>query len=232
MTRPLLFDLGCAQGGAAVGYYRAGFDVIGFDVVVQPRYPFSFVQADALDILADLVRYGGYAGREPVAVHASMPCQRWSTQTKRNGTQHRHPDLVGPVRELLQEWGGPWVMENIPAAPLREPVLLCGVALGIVYSGHWLKRHRHFEANVPLKGSGCGCKPGLTYMDVTGGGPTSKPRTDGGGGRPPKGTAAQVRALMGMPWATKTGCNEAIPPLYTEFVGGQVLAHLQAAAAA
>lgn len=218
-----------------MGYHRSGFDVIGFDVLVQPRYPFSFAQADAIEVLEQLLVYGSYEGiPAPAAIHASMPCQRWSTQTKQHGPEvvASHPDLIGPVRELLQAWGGVWVMENIPAAPLRRAVLVCGAALGLTHDGYWLKRHRHFEFSSLLsRGTGCGCHPGMRFLDVTGGGPTTRPRLDGGGGRPHKGTAEQVRSIMGMPWATKGGCNEAIPPAYTEFVGRQLLYLLERQAA-
>lgn len=77
--RPLCLDLFCKQGGAGMGYFQAGFDVIGFDVERQPKYPFTFIQGDALDVLRSLV--GGRTGRtnEFALIHASPPCQAYTT---------------------------------------------------------------------------------------------------------------------------------------------------------
>ena len=138
--RPRLLDLFCGAGGAAVGYYRAGWDVVGVDIAPQPNYPFRFVRADALDFLSD-------HGREYSATHASPPCQRYSTMT---ADPSRHPDLIAPVRQLLIDTGGPWVIENVPQAPLIDPVILCGssFALGV-------RRHRAFESSVPISERPC-----------------------------------------------------------------------------
>ena len=226
-SRPRLLDLFCGAGGAAMGYHRVGFEVVGVDIKPQPRYPFEFVQADALDIL-NWWEPGHYA-----AIHASPPCQRWSTATKRNGTEGEHPDLIGPTRELLEATGLPYVIENVVGAPLRDPITLCGSLFWLHADGYWLKRHRLFECSFPVRVRACGCRAASTFnrrriMDVTGGGPTHKPRTDGGGGRPYKGTADQARRIMGIDWMTKAELNEAIPPSYTEFIGTQLMAHLDA----
>lgn len=216
--RPRLLDLCCGVGGAAMGYWLAGFDVLGVDLDKQPRYPFAFVQADALEFLCSLPNTGhGFA-----AIHASFPCQRFSTATKRNGTELDHPDLITPGRELLQSFGVPYVLENVVGAPLVEPVTACGTSLNLHFDGFRLRRHRLFESSVDLSGvfEPCSCKRStLPVLDVTGGGPGTAPRLDGGGGRTYKGTADQARAIMGIPWATKTELNEAIPPAYTLRVG-------------
>lgn len=218
--RPRLLDLYCGVGGAAMGYYLAGFDVLGVDLAPQRRYPFPFVEADALAFLRSLPTTGhGFA-----VVHASPPCQRFSTATKRNRTELDHPDLIAPTRELVQALGVPYVIENVVGAPLVETVTACGTSLRLRHDGYRLQRHRLFESSVDLSGvfPPCGCSAGANagpVLDVTGGGDTKKPRTDGGGGRPRKGTADQARAIMGIPWATKTELNEAIPPAYTLRVG-------------
>lgn len=228
--RPLLLDLFCGAGGAAMGYHRAGFDVVGVDIDPQPNYPFAFIQADALAFLSNAGFF--LAGFD--AIHASPPCQRFSTATKRNGTQDEHPDLIGPTRELLEQKGLPYVIENVMGAPLFQPLLLCGSAFHLGADGYRLKRHRLFERSwAPGGDSLCRCHlDSRPVMDVTGGGPTRKPRADGGGGRPYKGTADQARRIMGIDWMTKRELNEAIPPAYTELIGLQLLAHIRQEVAA
>ena len=238
VRRPRLLDLFCGAGGAGMGYHRAGFDVVGVDINLQPNYPFEFWQDDAIRLLTVMDESWLYDGAFD-AIHASPPCQAYSDLAYRNGNADDHPRLIEPVRELLQAIGLPYVIENVEGAPLLDPVTVCGTERGLVCDGYRLRRHRLFETNWPLVGRGCACtwksagKPDpawaslLPVMDVSGGGPTHKPRTDGKGGRTYKGTADQVRRIMGMPWATKAECNEAVPPAYTELVGAQLLHHIQ-----
>ncbi len=135
----------------SVGYHAAGFDVTGVDLAAQPYYPFPFVQADALTLDSELL-----AGFD--VIHASPPCQLYSTATPAH-RRAAHPDLVGPVRNRLVEAvasrgaaGGPWayVIENVPGAPLANPVTVCGDSLRL-----GVRRHRLFESNVPLTGTPC-----------------------------------------------------------------------------
>lgn len=228
--KPRLLDLFCGAGGAAMGYHRAGFEVVGVDIKAQPNYPFEFVQDDALALLSTFDPHSrGWWDEPPFdAIHASPPCQRYSTATKRNGTQDEHPDLIGPTRMLLESTGLPYVIENVEGAPLRDPILLCGSDFELAVDGYWLKRHRLFECSWWKQYLRMPCfHPDFPVLDVTGGGPTKKPRTDGAGGRPYKGTADQARRIMDINWMTKAELNEAIPPAYTEFIGEQLLSHLK-----
>src|SRR6476659_6309400 len=128
-------DLFCGSGGAAMGLYRAGFSIVGVDLFPQPKFPFEFIQGDALTYPFDGFDF----------VWASPVCKKFSSATRTAGTSHLWPDQIAPIRERLIEWGGPWIIENVPGAPLRDPVSLCGAMFGLkVY------RHRLFESNVPL----------------------------------------------------------------------------------
>lgn len=210
MTRPRLLDLGCCQGGASLGYYRAGFDVVGVDISPQAKYPFEFHQADALEYLA-------HHGSEFDAIHSSMPCQGYSETQKLHGKLW--PKLIEPTRFILLGMKHPcWVMENVAPAPLLNPIELCGAMFGLrTY------RHRLFESNVPL-----------TIPEH----PAHVAR-QAKMGRPPKpeefmhivgnfSNVAAGRAAMGdLDWMNRDGLREAIPPAYAEYVGRQLMAALQ-----
>lgn len=143
MTRPVLLDLFCGAGGAAAGYSRAGFRVIGVDsadhaATFAAGVPGgTFVQADWRD---GLERYGSQVD----AVHASPPCQAYTWYTRADRAV-RFPMYVDAVRDALQELGRPWVIENVMGARLRDATMLCGrmFGLGVI-------RHRLFESSVML----------------------------------------------------------------------------------
>lgn len=211
--RPKLLDLFCCAGGAAVGYHRAGFDVVGVDIVPQPHYPFKFIQADALELSRDFLKSFD-------ALHASPPCQAYSDLAKRNGNGDQWPKLIDPIRERLIASGRPYVIENVEGAPLKDFVVLCGT----MFPELRVLRHRLFETNFfvfvpphprhPLvhtldrrKNHYGRTDEWLDYVTVTGGGNC---------------TIAAARDAMGIDWMNKREINEAIPPVYTEYIG-QVL---------
>lgn len=214
--RPRLLETYCCAGGAGKGYADAGFEVVGVDNRPQPHYPFKFIQADALEVLADHDFLSQFA-----AVHASPPCQRDSRMTNcRPGLAGEYPQLIGPTRDLLTAWGGPWIIENVDGADVARQdnllgangLLLCGFMFGLR-----LYRHRLFEANVPLAmphhprhsipASKAGhWEPG-TIISVSG---NCAPITE-------------ARAAMGIDWMPRDYLREAIPPAYTKYIGRLLL---------
>lgn len=235
--RPRLLDLFCGAGGAAMGYHRAGFDVVGVDIAPQPNYPFEFHQADALDFLQWIHVACSRTCRDGYhAVHASPPCQAFSAAKnmwKGRLPEDRHPDLVDATREALRDTGAPYVIENVEGAPLTNYVVLCGDMFGL-----GVKRHRLFETsffiwNPPV----CRSSHPEFIVSVFGGGALSRAPVGGS----TKGTGnfmhrrvhvahEKAKVAMGIDWMTRDELSQAIPPAYTEWVGRQLLAQLEAAA--
>lgn len=216
MSRPRLLDLFCCAGGASMGYYRAGFDVVGVDIERQPNYPFPFHQADALTFPLD-----GFD-----VIHASPPCQDYSTTASLHDVEY--PRLVEPVRERLQATGLPYVIENVQGAPLVNAIRLCGSSFGL-----GVRRHRLFEIHpMPIGVPPCAHHLQPEPIDVTGtGGARSGPRLDGGGGnsRKPQ-NLAHARQVMGIGWMSRAELSEAIPPAFTEWIGDRLLEAMEVAA--
>jgi DNA (cytosine-5)-methyltransferase 1 len=147
VRRPVLVDLFCKAGGAGTGYHRAGFDVVGVDIEPQPRYPFEFVQADAM--MFDLTGFD--------AVHASPPCQDHSPLSHLNG-KHGTAWMLGATLDRLSGSGLPYVVENVERADLPGSLVLCGSEFALKSGRYWLRRHRRFASNVFLLGAGgCHC---------------------------------------------------------------------------
>lgn len=225
MSRPVILDLFCGAGGASMGYHLAGFDVVGVDINPQPNYPFRFLRADVTRLgLPELVKFTGAC-----AVHASPPCQLFTTLNTGNKgrlkpTGHDgHPDLLSPTRPRLDELGRPYVIENVPSAPMRPDIQLCGEMFGLS-----VIRHRKFElggwsaaqpAHVKHRGRVAGMRHGEWFE-----GPYCAVYGDGGG----KGSVPQWQRAMGVYWTdVKKELTEAIPPAYTEWVGRRLLEHLR-----
>ena len=215
MTRPRLLDLFCGAGGCSVGYHRAGFDVTGVDVEPQPRYPFEFHQADALTFPLD-----GFD-----AIHASPPCHDHSDLAVVTG-----PDgsgrLLAETRGRLEATAGPWVIENVPRAPMRADFVLCGCMFGLeLPGGLQLVRKRWFETSwrgFDLRPGCCHSGPAVTVTGHVG-------RKWRGG---PLITAGDRTAAMGIDWMSQDELAQAIPPAYTEYIGQALLGHLAAERAA
>ena len=212
--RPRALDLFCGAGGASMGLHRAGFEVTGVDIAPQPRYPFEFIQSDWENVARTLPGLWQRDG-QPFVVWASPPCQRYSAGAGKWGTQGNHPDLIDPVREVIEALGVPFVIENIvPAGSrLRSPTLLCGTMFGL-----GVFRHRLFETSFPMFVPGHPAHTGKIgdgkYCTVTGhaGGSSKRDGWKNGG-------VAEWRVAMGIEWMVGDELAEAIPPDYAEFVG-------------
>jgi DNA (cytosine-5)-methyltransferase 1 len=221
-VKPRLLDLCCKEGGAGMGYHQAGFDVVGVDIDPQPRYPFRFIRADALDVLTDRRFTAGFD-----LIHASWPCQAYSPLNALPSTKNadEHPDLLGPGRELMRATGRPWVIENVMSAPLRKDmsITLCGGMFGLrTY------RHRRFESPLPLR-----APPHPKHVIRTA---TKRRKELWAQGwhvsiTGDVGTYVGPEA-MGIDWMSGDGLSEAIPPAYTRLVGRQALALLSLEVAA
>lgn len=216
-------DVFCGAGGCTKGYQNAGFYVVGVDINPQPRYiGDKFYQGDALEFITK-------HGHEFDLIHASPPCQAYSVTAPLSSGNH--PDLVGSTRKALRATSTPYVIENVPGAPLENPLMLCGTMFGLR-----VIRHRLFETRPVIwwpptlcqhigKATGSaayyrrkysGNKPcvslsdGYQYVTVAG----NDYVVDEG------------RIAMAIDWMTKKELSQAIPPIYTEYIGKQLLKEL------
>ena len=206
--KPRLLDLFCGAGGAGMGYHLAGFEVVGVDIVDQPKYPFTFIRDDALEVLRDTDVLGAYD-----AVHASPTCQTRARVTAWRGSRDDHPDTLTPTLMALSVTDRPWVVENVPEASvmgdMRPDYRLCGTQFGLR-----VRRHRDFMVG---NWSGfellprCSCYRNRRLLPFG--------HKDG----------RAFADAMGCTWMSKFEGRQAIPPAYTRFIGEQLLSHLSSA---
>jgi DNA (cytosine-5)-methyltransferase 1 len=197
------------------------------DIAPQPRYPFEFVQAEALGILGpeNFLPHPALRIERFDAIHASPPCQAYirSGMVAKDG---RHPDLLGPTRALLEETGLAWVIENVPGAPMRPDAVLCGSMFGL-----GVRRHRWFEFSwaEPLLTLTCDHSRPITGVY---GHPHGKGGAWRNGNKPmlPSDRETWSRE-MGIDWMHPLDLAAAIPPAYTELIGHQLMQHVRARAA-
>lgn len=231
MKRRML-DLFCGAGGASMGYHLAGFEVVGVDSEPHPDYPFEFVLADANTY--PLEGFDAYA--------ASPPCHDHSSLRHGQVAAHGTGWMLAHTLERLKAAGRPWIVENVGSADLAGElrVVLCGSQFGlgtVCRDGEYrqLRRHRQFASNVLLMAPGL-CRHKGEPIGVYGnGGPgrrdRSGRRSDTGRRAGYQGYRDESKAAMGIDWMRQEDLSQAIPPAYTEFLGAQLLADIEAAAA-
>ena len=204
-----LLDIFCGAGGASTGYHQAGFEVEGIDIKHDKRYPFTYHRLDFNTLDVDMLR--GYD-----FIHASPPCQTFSiTKNLRNaqGKSTDKIDLIPQTREALIASGKPYVIENVPGSPLINPIRMCGSSFGLK-----VRRHRLFESNIQLTSSICNHKEQGKPVGIYGSMRDEIPK----GGHTAK-SIEEAREAMGIDWMIWGELVEAIPPIYTAFLGKQIL---------
>ena len=210
MIKPRLLDAFCGEGGCSVGYARAGFDVcLGVDINPMPRYPFDFLQYSALDFLEE-------HGHEYDFIHASPPCQTHSVTQNMAKADYGHEDFLPQTRALLQSLGVPYAIENVPGAPMLNPIKLRGDMFSLQ-----VLRMRYFECSfemvqppMPQKrgktsnnGKGYSTLDNADFISVAG---NNYRFTDGA-------------KAMAIDWMSRDGLTQAIPPQYTQWIGASWL---------
>lgn len=212
-------DLFCCAGGSGTGLYRAGFEVVGVDIKPQPRYPFEFHQADALQF-----PLGGFD-----FIWASPPCQGYSEMRHAPGAKGA-PQLIAQVRDRMPNHV-PWVIENVEDAAwaMRSPVLLCGSMFALGAQGCRMQRHRLFEASFPLVQPACS-HDDRPVIGVYGG--HARKRSASAGGRGTRdiwegGHKQAAGEALGIDWMTLAEMSEAIPPDYAEYIGRSAIAFIK-----
>lgn len=233
---PRALDLFCGGGGVSMGLRRAGFDVVGIDINPQPQYPFAFIRADALNAPVRLTDFD--------FVWASPPCQAYTMMQALNtrGPKREHPKLLEPVRDMLKASGVPYCIENVPGAPMKDPLVLCGSMFGL-----GVRRHRLFEASFWMMQPECQHN-GEWPVAVWGDGRPSRQEARKKrrpvavyGDHPQRPgdstyrvnrvrTLAEGQAAMGIDWLDWRPLTQAIPPAYAEYIGRAALQYLKVAA--
>jgi DNA (cytosine-5)-methyltransferase 1 len=236
VSKPRLLDLFCGAGGAAMGYHRAGFEVVGVDIKPQPQYPFEFHQGDAMDVLHRAAEYTRVALDDFEAIHASPPCQYFTQMRaswRAQGYNDGYVDLLTPTLAVLRDFGVPYVVENVIGAKraMRPDVILHGGMFGLT-----CHRPRAFECSffslspvAPVNREPIGVydtRPrGMTHH---------RTRKDRNGKRSEMRiarTVAEAQEALGIDWTDEwLELKEAIPPAYTEWLGTQLLQAIKAAA--
>lgn len=199
-------DLFCGAGGASMGLHQAGFDVWGIDIAEQPRYPFEFCCHDVL---------GGTVPAGIDFVWASPPCQAFTAYRRRTGHVPDYPNLITAVREILDNWGGLYCIENVPGAPLRDPIQLCGSSFGLD-----VRRHRIFECNWGIEAPACDHAWQTPRFPQATNRKNLRRTVEVGVWRIPLDVQRQA---MGIDWMELHELSQAIPPAYSEFIGKEAI---------
>ncbi|MFJ4107912.1 DNA cytosine methyltransferase [Oerskovia enterophila] len=238
MNRPKALDLFACEGGATVGYQRAGYDVYAVDMDHSrlKRNPAEHkLVGDALKVLDDLYVMGRVFFDDGSSleltdidlIHMSPPCQAFTRGNA--GRETSWPKLIEPCREKAAMLDLPYVIENVKDAgpEMVDPVGLCGCMFGLSTIDTdgvriHLQRLRLFETNWNLQPPRpCDHSTHEWVAGAYGGARRDKYEAKyvRKGGYVPR-EKAVVKRLLGIEHdVTWNGAFECIPPAYAEWVG-------------
>lgn len=221
LRRPRLLDLYCCAGGAAMGYHRAGFDVVGVDINPQPRYPFEFRRGDVLAMSPEEI------AAEFDAIHASPPCQFATEIRPSNKHRKTHENLIPATRALCRATGLPYIIENVEGARehLIDPIRLCGSSFDLGTGDAELRRHRLFEVSFPVLFVPQCSHRKARVIGVYGGHGRDRRRKI----NTQDFSVDQRAEAMGIDWIRGNALSQAIPPAYTEWLGERLMREISAA---
>lgn len=226
MTKQIkVLDVFSGAGGAAKGYADAGADVTCVDIRKQKRNPFTFIQADAIEVLSDPDFVSQFD-----LIHTSPPCQDNSRTKHLRNAQGKSVSELGvnmipEVKQLLVASGKPWVIENVEGAgDMDGAITLCGsmfpeLSIEDSTGRRWLKRHRLFLTSFHVDELECdhkhaGVRPlgvyGSMRDDIPSGGQTVR-------------SIEEARQLMGIDWMIWSEIKLAIPPIYAQYIAEEFL---------
>lgn len=191
-----------------MGLHRAGFEVTGVDIRRQPRYPYRFWEGDALLLGPNHLAPFDF-------IWASPPCQAFTAYKRRPNHVAKRDNLIPAVREMLAASGKPYVIENVPGAPLKPAIILCGSMFGLD-----VRRHRLFETSFPILQPKCQHKSQTPRFPQATNRKNRRRTVEVGVWRIPLETQ---RKAMGIDWMELEELSEAIPPAYSEFIGRAAL---------
>jgi len=247
----VVLDLFCGGGGAARGIINAGvYGILGIDN--DPTTLLTYTDAingaddppiyaghntiDAIAALDELIKavQDNTVWQEferlnyPDLIWASPPCQAYTWGTRSNRKQ-AFPTLIPEVRGRLETLrlltDVDYIIENVPGAPLIDPVRLCGEMFGLN-----VIRHRHFECSWPAT-----VPPHIRHKP-----PLTRPRRDGKpgqiqvsqyccvsghGGNSDSFKLDDWKEAMDIDWMSREHLIEAIPPIYAEYLVSQWKVH-------
>lgn len=201
-----ILDLYCGAGGCSVGYHRAFPDaeIVGVDLVRKHDYPFEFVIGNA-----DTYPLDGFD-----LIHASPPCKLFTSlgSLAPPALFSPHTDHLTPTIERFAGLAVPWVIENVPGAPMPDgAVTLCGSSFGLP-----VRRHRLFASNMDLgPPPACDHETQGPAVGVYGHAGASTRHNKVGG--------AEAAEALGVDWTVvQDSLSQMIPPAYTEWVGRRI----------